>query len=53
MALEGHTVEIWLAERWLAHPGADALGELLSSAGFRERIAQFRGYDLAGCGSRY
>ena len=52
-ALEAHTVEIWLAERWLAHPGAGALGELLSGAGFRERVAQFRGYDLAGCGSRH
>jgi hypothetical protein len=44
-------VEIWLARRWLAHPGAGALGELLSSAAFRERIAPFRGYDLAGCGT--
>jgi len=52
VALERHTVEIWVAERWLAHPGTDALGELLSSPAFRERIAQFRGYDLAGCGTR-
>lgn len=52
LALEDHIVQIWLAERWADHPGAGALGELLSSAAFQERIAQLRGYDLAGCGSR-
>jgi DNA-binding XRE family transcriptional regulator len=52
LALEGHTVQIWLAQRWLDHPGAGALGDLLAGAGFRQRVAQFRGYDLADCGTR-
>jgi DNA-binding XRE family transcriptional regulator len=52
VALESHTVELWLAERWLDHPGASALGELLASPAFTERIAHFAGYDLAGCGTR-
>ena len=51
LALEDHTVEIWLAERWLDHPGTSALGELLCSTAFTERVAQFGGYDLAGCGT--
>jgi transcriptional regulator with XRE-family HTH domain len=51
LALEDHTVEIWLAERWLGHPGIDALGDLLSTSAFTERVAQFGGYDLAGCGA--
>ena len=52
LPLEHHTVEIWLAERWLDHPGADALGDLLTTSAFTERIAQFAGYDLADCGIR-
>jgi hypothetical protein len=44
-------VQIWLARRWRDHPGADALGSLLASAAFTERVAQFGGYDLAGCGA--
>jgi DNA-binding XRE family transcriptional regulator len=52
LALEDHTVEIWFAQRWLDHPGANALGELLASAAFTDRIGQFAGYDLAGCGTR-
>jgi DNA-binding XRE family transcriptional regulator len=52
LALEDHTVEIWLAQRWLDHPGTNALGELLASSAFTERVAQFAGYDLAGCGTR-
>jgi DNA-binding XRE family transcriptional regulator len=51
LALEDHLVEIWLAERWLDHPGARALGELLCSTAFTERVGQFGGYDLAGCGT--
>jgi DNA-binding XRE family transcriptional regulator len=51
-ALEDHTVEIWFAERWLDHPGVDALGNLFASSAFTERIAMFAGYDLAGCGDR-
>jgi DNA-binding XRE family transcriptional regulator len=52
IALEAHTVQIWLGRRWLDHPGVGALGNLLSSSAFTERIAQFGGYDLAGCGTR-
>lgn len=52
LALEDHTVEIWLAERWLDHPGTDALAQLLASAGFTERVANFAGYDLTSCGTR-
>ncbi len=52
LALEGHTVEIWLAERWLDHPGAGALQEILAGAGFKQRVARFSGYDLADCGTR-
>jgi hypothetical protein len=51
-ALEEHTVEVWLAERWLEHPAVGALGDVLTSAAFTERVAQFGGYDLTGCGSR-
>jgi DNA-binding XRE family transcriptional regulator len=50
--LEEHTVEVWVDERWLGHPGIDALGELLASAAFTDRVAIFGGYDLAHCGDR-
>jgi DNA-binding XRE family transcriptional regulator len=52
LALEDHTVEIWVAERWLDHAGADALAGLLASTAFTQRLAHFGGYDLAGCGTR-
>jgi transcriptional regulator with XRE-family HTH domain len=52
LALEEHAVEVWLAEEWLDLPAATAMTELLSSAAFTERVAQFGGYDLAGCGTR-
>ncbi len=52
MALEEHVVEIWVAERWLAHPGIEELGELLARTAFTDRVAQFGGYDLTGCGTR-
>lgn len=52
LALADHTVEIWLAERWLDHPGTDAVMQLLASAGFTERVANFAGYELTGCGTR-
>lgn len=51
-ALEDHTVEIWLAERWLDHPGAEALAGLLASSAFMKPVSHFGGYDLAGCGTR-
>jgi transcriptional regulator with XRE-family HTH domain len=50
--LEEHVVQVWLAERWRDHPGVGALGDLLASAAFTERVEQFGGYDLAGCGAR-
>jgi molybdate-binding protein len=49
--LEEHVVQVWVAERWRDHPGVAALGDLLSSAAFLERVEQFGGYDLAGCGA--
>jgi DNA-binding XRE family transcriptional regulator/molybdate-binding protein len=52
LALETHAVEVWVAERWREHPGIDALGELLATRAFIERVAQFGGYDLAGSGDR-
>jgi DNA-binding XRE family transcriptional regulator len=52
LPLEEHAVQIWLARRWLDHPAAGALGNLLASRAFTERVAQFGGYDLEGCGSR-
>jgi DNA-binding XRE family transcriptional regulator/molybdate-binding protein len=51
LALEEHAVEIWLAKRWLDHPGTNSLAELLASTAFTERVAQFGGYDLTGCGT--
>ena len=50
-ALEGHRVELWVDERWLDQPGAQALLNLLGSAAFRERVRLIGGYDLDGCGS--
>jgi DNA-binding XRE family transcriptional regulator len=51
LPLEEHTVQVWLARRWQDHPGADALANLLASVAFTDRVAQFGGYDLAGCGA--
>jgi hypothetical protein len=52
LTLEEHVVQIWLAERWRDHAGVEALGNLLAGAAFTERVAQFGGYDLTGCGTR-
>lgn len=51
LPLEDHTVQIWIAQRWLDHPGAEALRELLVSAGFGDRLVRLPGYDGAGCGA--
>ncbi len=51
LALEEHVVQIWIADRWRDHPGVEALANLLASAAFTDRVAQFGGYDLAGCGT--
>jgi transcriptional regulator with XRE-family HTH domain len=45
-ALETHTVEIWVDRAAVDHPGANALGEVLSSARFRARLAVLPGYEL-------
>lgn len=50
--LEEHTVEIWLDQRWSGMPAFAALGNLLASRGFADRVAQFEGYDLRDCGTR-
>lgn len=52
LALEEHVVEVWIDERWLEHPGVNALGELLATTAFTARVAHFGGYDLARCGER-
>jgi DNA-binding XRE family transcriptional regulator len=50
LGLEDHVVEIWVAERWLEHPGINALGEVIATTAFTERVAHFGGYDLSHCG---
>jgi DNA-binding XRE family transcriptional regulator len=50
--IEHHAVQIWVAERWLDNPAAHALFDLIATAAFTQRIKQFRGYDLTGCGTR-
>ncbi len=50
-ALEEHSVQIWIDQRWSGNPAIGALGNVLTSRGFSERVTQFGGYDLAGCGS--
>jgi DNA-binding XRE family transcriptional regulator len=52
LPIERHTVQIWIAERWLDQPAADAFCNLISTTAFTDRISQFRGYDLTGCGTR-
>ena len=52
LALEDHTVEIWLAQRWHDHPGAHALADLLTTPAFTDRVTHFAGYDLTECGTR-
>jgi DNA-binding XRE family transcriptional regulator len=51
-ALEDHVVEVWTAERWVDHPGVNALIELLTTTAFTDRVSHFGGYDLVGCGTR-
>ncbi len=52
IALEDHAVEVWIADRWLDHPGINALGEILTTTAFAERVTHFGGYDLSRCGER-
>lgn len=51
IALEGHTVQIWVAEAWGKHPAVEPLGNLLNSRAFTDRLNAVGGYDLAGCGT--
>jgi DNA-binding XRE family transcriptional regulator/molybdate-binding protein len=52
LGLEDHVVQVWIAERWLDHPGIGALGGVLATRAFTERVAHFGGYDLTHCGER-
>lgn len=49
--LETHVVQIWFDRRWAGEPAVQALGNLLCSKAFTDRVTQFGGYDLAGCGN--
>ena len=51
LALETHTVELWVDSRQRDHPGVEALGNLLSARVFTGRVRRLGGYDLAGCGA--
>jgi DNA-binding XRE family transcriptional regulator len=51
LPLESHEVELWIDERWIDHPSAQALGDLLSSAAFRDRMRLMGGYDPDGAGA--
>jgi DNA-binding XRE family transcriptional regulator len=50
--LEEHVVELWVNDRWRDHPGLAALGDVLTTAAFIQRVALFGGYDLTQCGDR-
>jgi molybdate-binding protein len=52
VALEEHTVEVWLDERWAALPAAIELIETLSSGSLRSRLELIGGYDLSSCADR-
>ena len=52
LGLEDHVVEVWVAQRWRDHPGIGALGEVLATRAFTERVTHFGGYDLTQCGER-
>ena len=49
--LELHTVEVWLATRWVEHPAASRFIEMLHAPGFRRRLELIGGYDLTWCGT--
>ena len=48
--VETHDVELWIGERWLDHPGAEALLGLIRGDAFRARVRLVGGYDLEGTG---
>jgi transcriptional regulator with XRE-family HTH domain len=49
--LEEHVVEVWVDACWREHPAVEALGTLLRSRAFTERLSLVGGYDLAACGA--
>ncbi|HLH65761.1 MAG TPA: helix-turn-helix domain-containing protein [Solirubrobacteraceae bacterium] len=50
VALEEHEVQLWIDRRWAQHPGVQALGDLIRSRGFQQRVSSLGGYDLSRCG---
>ncbi|HEX3539881.1 MAG TPA: substrate-binding domain-containing protein [Acidimicrobiales bacterium] len=52
LPLEEHVVELWVDQRWVAHPAFAALGEVLTTPAFTGRVQLFGGYDLTHCGDR-
>ncbi len=48
--VETHDVELWIGERWLDHPGAEALLGLIRGDAFRARVGLVGGYDIEGAG---
>jgi DNA-binding XRE family transcriptional regulator len=51
LPLETHVVEVWVDARWADLPGISALGEVISSAAFADRLAGIGGYDLTDTGT--
>src|SRR3954470_5421178 len=49
-ALEEHVAELWIDERWRAHPAAEAIAAALGSTAFRTRMGLVGGYELADAG---
>jgi DNA-binding XRE family transcriptional regulator len=49
--LETHVVEVWIDARWSDLPGIAALGEVIGSPAFAERLAGIGGYDLTATGT--
>ena len=50
--LEEHVAEVWVDARWREHPAVGALGDLLRSGAFTQRLGLVGGYDLVGCGEK-
>jgi DNA-binding XRE family transcriptional regulator/molybdate-binding protein len=46
LPLEEHVAEVWVHPRWSAHPGVEALGNVLRSAAFKQRVGLVGGYEL-------
>lgn len=51
-ALEEHTVEVWLNQRWATLPAAVELISTLGGASLRSRLELIGGYDLSSCADR-